>query len=84
MVTTEKIDENASGALVKVATMCAWAIFDFDGVRATNFVGYWDGMNTSTKMTYFEHNYDESTFDQAATRASASGPIPFTNWRLEE
>lgn len=84
VITTEKIDENASGVLVKVATMCAWAIFDFDGTRATNFVGYWDGMNTSSKMTYFEHNYDESTFDQVGTRAASSGPIPFSNWRIED
>lgn len=85
VVKTEKIDENASGTLVEVVTNCGWAIFDFDGTRATDFVGYYDGMNTSSKMTYFENNYDESEFDQVGTRTTATtGPIPFSNWRLEE
>lgn len=77
---TEKIDENKSGAIVEFATRCGWAIYNFDGTKATDFVGYYDGFNTTTKMTYFETNYDEDEFEQTATRSNNTlqyGPIPF-------
>ena len=83
VISTDKIEENASGFLVECTSECGFEIWDFDAEKnkATYRAGTWDGMIKSTSMTHSSTNYEVSTQSRGSVE---SAPVPFSQWTLSD
>lgn len=81
VIKTDKIEENASGFLVEIEGSCGFDIWNYDAEshKATSFVGTWDGMEKSTKMTHSSTDYE---VEGASRGALGTYPTPFSQWEL--
>lgn len=81
VIKTDKIEENASGYLVEITGECGFQIWNYDNTKkaTTTFVGTWDGLDGSTKMTHSESNYEVDTQSRSV---GTDYPTPFSQWTI--
>ena len=83
VISTDKIEENASGFLVECTSECGFEIWNYDAEngKATSCVGTWDGMASSTSMTHSSTNYESTTQSRGGVE---NAPVPFAQWTLND